>query len=507
MAASGTYVKASHETHLDVGDPTNDLVRVDATKIRAKVIGEGGNLGITPSGRIELASHGVRLNTDAVDNSAGVDLSDHEVNLKILFEAPVKRGEMTLKDRDTLMFELTGEVSKTVLLNNWVQSRMISMDLLRTKRDIARFKRAILFLADRVPFRRREMFLPGERLMAQRAKNKEGLYRPELAILCANAKLDLRQELVEIGSFDLQRLQGYLLAYFPQRVVERFERDILEHPLAINMARTMLTNELVGDTGSTWLAELTQRTGRSTEDILDAYLTATKLTGASALKRELTATEAKIDNEVEYRLRLLVEDAVEEVTTWLLRQTRTLSQTFETAFAETLKRLPELSGTEDSERLADSSVVLRMAGLTQAMAETLVVFERVEDVVDASLIASTSGQSLERSVRVLSLVGEKTCLSKLIRTAGQGAGDEDLDRPARFAVRDHLREHVVDLALAVLGSESDLTKVGEVTTKRLAKVHRDIAPLLEDTTVPLPNLVVASDRVARHVAAWDKNGN
>jgi glutamate dehydrogenase len=490
----GTYIKASTETHLDVGDPANDGVRVDGTEVRAKVIGEGGNLGITPSGRVELASRGVRLNTDAVDNSAGVDLSDHEVNLKILFQRAKEFGGLTDAARDKLMDDVRVEVGHKVVSNNWLQSRMLSLDELRSKRDMSRFLRSITFLADRTPFKRRDSNLPGERMARQRNQRGEGLYRCELAYIAANAKLDMRQELGRAEAvFPLEGISDHLFSYFPPSLTERFKDDIWHHPLAINIARTILTNWVIGDAGCSWLPETSLMTGKPTAEILQSYFAATELLGARALKQHIDVLEPSLEAAVEYRLRLRVEDALEEVSTWLLRHNRPISG-FRQSFAAAMQTLPSSMAMQD-----DLRGPLHKAGADSKLIDSYAVLGQIDEVLDVAQLAADTGEPMERAIGALYAVGNGTGLLGLLRRALDSTSTDDLDRPARFALRGQLRAHLVQLATALLRTESQIDSLSEPSRTWIDSLQRELAPL-DDSDRPLCNLVMASERISRRVA-------
>lgn len=497
----GTYIKSSEETNLQVEDAANDSVRVDANEVRAKVIGEGGNLGITGLGRVQLGASGVRLNIDAVDNSAGVDLSDHEVNLKILFERPLSRGEFTVAKRDELMQKVRVRVNGMVLENNWIQSRMISLDRIRSQRDLPRFARAIDFLSERVPFSRRELHLPGSRILAQREESGSGLFRPELAVLAANAKLDFRQELVKSQRFGLEQLAEYLFAYFPQSVVEQFHDDIKEHPLAVHIARTVLTNQILGDAGASWLVETTVRTGRATDDILEAYLAACQLIEAPELKSTITSLESKLRADVEYDLRLIVEGAIENVTNWQLTSGAALDATLSKMFRETLSCLVENVPPRDADAIAAASVELRMRDVPQPLAERMAVLTRVGEVLDVAQLAADSGLDIPYACRAVYEVGNATGLMDVIRAAteadARGPAGGKLELPARYALRDRMRRKLVMIATALTRLESGPSVLTERTEPWIKALKTDLTPLSNGRR-DLSSLVVAADRIDRH---------
>ncbi len=496
----GNYIKASHESHIDVGDATNDVVRVDATEVRARVVSEGGNLGITQDGRIELATRGVRLNTDAIDNSAGVDLSDHEVNLKILFERLIAAGSMTREARDELMERVRVEVDLTVLQNNWIQSRGISLDEIRSKQNINRFQRTVAFLSERIPFKRRDMHLPGERIFTQRAQRNEGMTRPELAVMLQLAKQDMRNELAKEGRLLLDVLSNELAAYFPPVIVEKLSSAVREHPLGINIARTILVNGVVGDAGASWLAETTLRTGQSASDILVSYAKATKLLNAVALKRQVTAAEVKLSTDVEYRMRLAIEDAIEKVASWLLRRDLALAEPLGPSIQALLTRASEVMPAEEMAPVTTAKADYVAAGVGEELAANVASLAFVESALDIAWInhlSSHGEQPLGDVAKAYFALGTGTGIAALSKQQAQAAGStEEVDSPAHFALRDRLRKFWAQMTANVL-KNGGLT--GETATRIQESVKRELGPLANATT-GLAGLVMAADRIERTVS-------
>jgi glutamate dehydrogenase len=289
----GTYIKASSETHADADDRANDAVRADARDLRCKIIGEGGNLGCTQQARIEAGLLGIRLNTDAIDNSGGVDLSDHEVNLKILLDRVVARGDLTLDARNALLEQMTSEVADLVLADNDAHGRQLSRDELRSKYDIFSFGRAIDFIEREMGQNRKALRLPAEGEIERRASLGVGLTRPELAVLSAWAKMYVFRELLADKPKLIPGYDALLTTYFPGTILQRFPDDIRNHMLANEIVCTVATTRVVADAGAAFFPLLVESTGRSVREIATAYLKAQAALGVEGLRADFEVLRPK----------------------------------------------------------------------------------------------------------------------------------------------------------------------------------------------------------------------
>lgn len=270
----GTYVKSSAESNADVGDKANDAIRVDGKDLRVKVVGEGGNLGLTQLGRIEFALHGGRINTDAIDNSAGVDTSDHEVNIKILLNGLVADGDMTVKQRNKLLAEMTDEVGQLVLRNNYAQNTAIANALAQSKDMLHAQQRFMKHLVREGHLDRALEFLPTDRQIRERLAQGQGLTSPETAVLLAYTKITVAEELLHTSLPDDPYLRGLLHCYFPTALREQFAERIDGHPLRREITTTVLVNDTVNTGGTTYLHRLREETGASLEEIVRAQTAA-----------------------------------------------------------------------------------------------------------------------------------------------------------------------------------------------------------------------------------------
>ncbi len=313
----GTYVKHSTETNNDADDRSNNGVRIDGNQLKARVVGEGGNLGFTQRGRIE-ANHSTRLNTDFIDNSGGVDLSDHEVNLKILLRAVEDRGDLTREARNTLLAEMTDEVAALVLANNDAHGRQISRDEIRSRQDIFQFGRAIAFVERQFGKARKELQLPSNKELVRRAEAGEGLTRPELAMLSSWVKLYAQQVLVDEDPSSLPGYDDMLVHYFPKAVQERYIDDIRGHMLANEIAVMQATTRVVADAGAAFIPMAQETTGASVRDIVTAYLKAQRIAGALDIRRSLEELRQSVALSALYRAWVMVDAGCRELVGYWL---------------------------------------------------------------------------------------------------------------------------------------------------------------------------------------------
>jgi glutamate dehydrogenase len=315
----GTYVKATSETHTDAGDASNDAVRIDAPELRCKVIGEGGNLGLTQAARIEYALRGGRVNTDALDNSGGVDLSDREVNLKILLSAAVRRGELPMDERNTLLEELTEEVADGVLRDNWSQSLSISLDELRQSDALDDFRDLMSGLERAGVLDRQAEGLPSLEVLVERSDAGEGLQRPELCVLLAYAKLRVKAGVLDSDLPDAPALEQYIRDYFPDRAIERTGEDALaEHRLRREIVTSQLTNDVVDLMGSAFVHRVCRDTGRSVRDVVAAWLVAARLAEHREILRHLSDIGPELATYDAYRWLLGLARVLDRTTRWVL---------------------------------------------------------------------------------------------------------------------------------------------------------------------------------------------
>ncbi|HCV13059.1 MAG TPA: NAD-glutamate dehydrogenase [Candidatus Accumulibacter sp.] len=316
----GTYVKAGNQSHQEANDRGNDILRVDASQLRARVVGEGGNLGLTQKGRIEFALNGGRIYTDAIDNSAGVDCSDHEVNIKILLAGLVATGEMTGRQRDALLASMTDEVASLVLADNYQQTQAIALEAATAGELLAAHARLIRSLESRGALHRGVEFLPDDKGLAERGQQKRGLTAPDIAVLLAYAKITLKEAVLTSDLPDSGDLDDLLESYFPSVLRGSCRARMAAHPLQRDIITTQLVNRLVNRMGTTFVLQLGDETGASTAQVAGAWYAASQVLDAEALWREVESLDLLLDAARQMELMLALRATTAAATELILTQ-------------------------------------------------------------------------------------------------------------------------------------------------------------------------------------------
>jgi len=315
----GTYVKSQTQTNADVGDKANDAVRVNGNQLQVKVVGEGGNLGLTQLGRIEAARHGVKLNTDAIDNSAGVDTSDHEVNIKIALEAAVKAGRLTPESRAALLQDMTDEIAAAVLQDNYDQNVVLGNARRGAPGLLTVHQRMIRHLEHEGLLDRAVENLPDDEEFATRRAAGEALTSPELAVMLAFGKIALLAELNEATLADDPWFGNTLIDYFPPKMRDEYTDEIASHPLRSQIINTEITNRLLNIGGVTFVFRAQEETGASAVQVVKAALTAVEVFSIGQMWEWVNELDNKIPTTAQSALQLETRRLLDRATRWFLQ--------------------------------------------------------------------------------------------------------------------------------------------------------------------------------------------
>ncbi len=315
----GTYVKASDESHLDVGDRVNDVLRVNGADLKCKVIGEGGNLGFTQKGRIEASLNGVRMNTDAMDNSAGVDCSDHEVNIKIAMTAAMKAGKVSLEERNKILEQMTDEVAELVLSDNKNQTGAISTSYSQGYLSLGNQAQFLNSLEKSGALNRQVEFLPSSKDIAKRQSDKIGMTRPELCVMLAYSKMDLYPQILSSNLVKDPYLEPELFNYFPKLLQEKFPDEIKNHQLRNEIIATGLTNSIVNKAGITFVNQIASDTGFLPVDVVRSFIIVCESFGLDEIWDEIDKLSGKVPANIQSQMFFTINKLLERGVVWLLR--------------------------------------------------------------------------------------------------------------------------------------------------------------------------------------------
>lgn len=401
----GTYVKASFETHAQVGDRANDAIRIDGCDIRARVVAEGGNLGLTQQGRIEAAQHGVHLFTDAIDNSAGVDCSDHEVNIKILVNALMAQGTLSVEQRNEFLSAMTDEVGLLVLQDNYYQTQCLSVTTRRGEQLLEGQARLIQSLEKAKRLNRKIEFLPSDDQIKDRLLAKKGLTAPENAVLMAYAKMWLFDELVASPLPDDDFFLPALVSYFPRPLQQRFTSTMQQHPLKREIIATVVVNQLVNRVSATFVHRVQEETGASVAEVVRAYTLAREIYGLSALWSAIDGLDSRVADAIQGKMLIDITRFAQRATLWLLRKNPAgsiseITQRFTAGVQHVQGQLPGLLKLPQNAAVATLVEEWSAQQVPRAVAQQVACLELLLPTLDLVEVAQETGQTIARATQV-----------------------------------------------------------------------------------------------------------
>jgi len=507
----GTYVKASVETHAEVDDRANDAVRVDGRDLRCAVVGEGGNLGFTQRGRIEYAHAGGRINTDAIDNSAGVDCSDHEVNLKILLAIASERGELDRDGRDEVLHQVVDDVVRLVLYDNYLQVQILSQEVAVSPRRMEAYEDLMVELENRNLLERQLEALPSGELMAERISAGHGMTRPELSVLLAYAKRLLREQVVESSLPDDPYLVAALAEYFPPLVVERFGHLLRNHPLRREIIATIVTNDVINSVGITFVPRMSAETGATAEEVARAFIVARDVSQAREPWDAVERLDAIVPGDVQANLMDRVDSMVEQLARWYLQNVHDIDLTEEVsrgepAFAELVQTLS--GSATDAWRVATDGRLEEL--LEQDVPDDAAHFGAVAPaLVYAPDIISVS-QATERPIpavtRAFFMIGERLYLDLIEARAAALPAEDRWQRMAWDTLLDDLRllrRQIVEKVIAE-SQNGSIDEAVEAYLNARSDPYDRLSRMMENVTTAPPDdssMVMVAVHQIRQVAS------
>ena len=473
----GTYVKSSKETHDDASDRTNDAVRVDGNQLRCKVVGEGGNLGLTQLARIEFSRNGGACFTDAVDNSAGVDCSDHEVNIKILVDQMVQSGDMTSKHRNQLLADMTDEVARLVLRDNYLQTQCISISANLASRYLEEHARFMSHLESRELLDRAIEFLPDHEAIAERLADQRGLVRPELAVLVSYAKMTLFDEVVASTLPDDPYLHHRLSGYFPERIRNDYPDQIGSHRLHREIIATSLVNDVVNRLGPTFVFRITDELGVHAADVCKAYDAAVAIFEMESLWRDIEALDNRASDQIQQELLVLVRGLIERSVHWLLRTRRysapieDLVSFFREPITALLDALPHSLAQINRDSLQARCNYFIENGVEPDLAERAAGVVPLSSSLDLIEIADSTGQSVGDVASVYFELGSRLDLQWLRDEIAELRVRNRWHTLAKSSLRSDLHYQQRHLTADVIASSDDISDPQQVVSDWAGAAH------------------------------------
>jgi glutamate dehydrogenase len=484
----GTYVKATGQAHADAGDRSNDAVRIDASQLRARVVGEGGNLGLTQEARIEYALGGGLVNTDFIDNSAGVDTSDHEVNIKILLDEVVRDGRMTVADRNELLQTMTDEVGRLVLADNYHQNRALAAARAQAAQMLHVHARYIRKLEREGRIRRRLDVLPGDKDIAERRSTGSGLTLPEFSVLLAHTKIAEGQEVLASEVPDDPYLQRALIRYFPIPLRERFKDRMPSHRLHREIITTAVINEMVDKSGITFAFRLNEETGASVPHITEAFLVAREVFDMPGFWLQLKALDGTVDPSAQVLALLEGRKLTERASRWLLHFRRPPFDIQATIdfFAEGVltvaSGLPKLLAGLDMSSFEERRDMFIGRGFPDELADRVAAMVPAYSAFDIVDIASSTGRPVQETTEVYFDLADRLQITRLRDRITALPRDDRWNTMARNALRDDLYTAHAALArdvLTVTDTGTPEQRLAAWVAKNRAAVARAAQTLVE----------------------------
>lgn len=504
----GTYVKAETESNDDVGDRTNDSLRVNGGEVRAKVVGEGGNLGFTQRGRIEYAQSGGRINTDAIDNSAGVDTSDHEVNIKIALAGAESAGRLSRSARDTFLAAMTEDVATLVLRDNLLQTQALTIAHTQGYELLDPQVRLMRRLERKGMLDRKVEFLPTDKQIATMRAEKRGFSRPELAVLLAYAKIALYNDLIASEVPDIAYFERDLLRYFPDSMVTSYGEDIRSHRLKREIIATVATNSLVNRTGIAFLHALAEDTGRETPDITRAYVIARDAFGLRELWRAIEALDGQVPFRVQVEMFAQINRFLERVLPWMLNNLAApldiddVMARYAGPIAEFGKEVASMGLPALQQELEAIRQPLIAEAVPAKLAQQIAALDVMACAPDVVTVALESKLPLRVIGSIYFLLGERLELDWLRGAANTSPTDSHWDRLAGKALISSLYDAQRRGTLAVIANmkksepvEAALERWWIANEKGIQRYVRLIHDLKASETRNLATLVVALQQI------------
>ncbi len=502
----GTYIRSTDETNADAGDRANDAIRITAPELKAKVLGEGANLGITHNARIQFAKLGGYVNTDAIDNSAGVNSSDMEVNIKIALGSAVQTGKLNYESRNELLASMTDEVAMLVLRNNYLQTLCLTLAIERNEADMGFYERLMLKLEEIGDLDREIEFLPTSAEMASREDAGEGLTRPELSVLLSYAKISLYELLLESDVIDDDYFKKELLRYFPTTMHNGYDDEISGHKLRREIIATRLSNLMINRGGPAFIRSLVDQSGATPAQIATAFAMAYDSFEMLSLNTEIDKLDNKINSDVQVRLYLKVQNLLRRQTAWFLRfvdNGKTDLNKIVTLYKDGIQTLMNSFSdhlpAESFEFVQKQAAELIDAGVPKKLANTMAAMRYLDNASDIVRVAERANFDLKHVAKLYFSVGDFMGIQWLISNARKMQMHDYYDRLAINRLINGLQTTHRQIVVSILAQDDDKDKALKLWKHKyadeIAKANVAITNVNASGALTLAKLAVAAAHI------------
>ena len=506
----GTYVKAAEESHLDVGDRVNDVLRVNGCDLKCKVVGEGGNLGFTQKGRIEASLNGVWMNTDAMDNSAGVDCSDHEVNIKIAMTAAMKAGKISLDERNKILESMTDEVGELVLSDNKNQTGAISTCYFQGYLSLGDQAQFLNSLEKSGALNRQVEFLPENKDIAKRQADRIGITRPELCVMLAYSKMDLYPQILASDLVKDPYLTPILFRYFPKLLQNQFPDEISNHQLRPEIIATGITNSIVNKAGITFVNQIASETGFSAVDVVRNFIIVCDAFNLDQIWDEIDKMGGKIPAEAQSQMFFTINKLLERGVVWLLRHQQksdisTAIAKYSVIIAQLSKILDDILASASKNSFNKKVGRYTNAKVPDDLSRKIAAMDPLASAFDIAEIASKSNFDIKIIAKIYFEVGTRFDLKWMRSKASKASVDSYWQKLSLKTILEDLYSYQMRLTKKIVSfscTEKDGCEAGTLLSSWIShnslliqRYDSFIAELKEQHNPDLSMFVVALNRV------------
>ncbi|MEW6984445.1 NAD-glutamate dehydrogenase [Colwelliaceae bacterium 6471] len=459
----GTYVKGSSESNADVGDRANDSLRINGKELNAKIVGEGGNLGLTQLGRIEYASNGGRLNADSVDNVGGVDCSDNEVNIKILLNSLVQSGDLTVKQRNKLLYDMTDEVGEIVLDDCYRQTHSLSITAMRGVNQLKEQTRFIHAMERSGKLDRALEFIPNDDEIAERVAKGKGLTRPELSVLLAYSKMVMKEDLVDPEITDNPYHDRLLVEAFPKQLQKKYREQMQEHPLRAEIIATKLANKIGNDMGFNFVNRMQEETGATVAEIANCYAMASAVFEMADIWHQIEDLDNQISTLVQTEMLFQLRRTVRRATRWFLRhRNKALSieqaiELYHPTFVTMSENIQSYIVEDEAEQLKRVEGDLVNAGVPKHIAARISQLSTLFSAMDIAEIVQSEGRSVDVVADLYFKLGVRLDLHWFLDQITRQPVQNHWQALARASFREELDWQQRSLTMVVLKCRADVS--------------------------------------------------